>query len=245
MQASKKTIKQSSLLGFFFAIGFVLQTNALALTTISKTAFITGLTVVVTPFVYILVRKRYPTKWAFIGILISFFGLYLFTNPKFDDINIGDVLTLISTLCWAFYITYMDIFTKRHNSFAETIQVVAFQFVAALPIAILGFFIFDYNAGNFVFNQTKNLLISLLFNGVVASFILTLIHTTYQKHTTPVKAALIFGLEPVFASVFAMIFISEFLNFREVIGASVLMFGVFVSELGFLITNYLKSVFRR
>ncbi|MFY8161956.1 MAG: DMT family transporter [Candidatus Kapaibacteriota bacterium] len=245
LQASKKTILQSSLLGFFFGVGFILQTNALALTTVSKTAFITGLTVVVTPFIFILVRKRYPSKWAFFGIIISFLGLYLFTNPQFDNINTGDVLTLISTACWGFYITYMDIFTKRHNTFAETIQVVAFQFVAALPIVILGFFIFDYNGGDFRFNLSQNLLISLLFNGVIASFILTLIHTTYQKHTTPVKAALIFSLEPVFASIIAMVFINEFLNGREAIGATILMFGVLASELGFMITNYFKTMFHR
>lgn len=236
--ANRKTILQSSLLGLFFGIGFILQTNALAYTSVSKTAFITGLTVVVTPFIYILIRRRYPSQWAFVGVVISFLGLYLFTNPEIDNINKGDVMTLASTICWAFYITYMDIFTKRHNTFDQTIQVVAFQFLAAIPIVGLGFFIFDYS--NFVFKPTQNLLVSLLFNGVVASFLLTLIHTTYQKHTTPVKAALIFSLEPVFASIIAMIFLAEFLNTREYIGASILMFGVLISELGGVIMNYLK-----
>lgn len=242
-KASKKTILQSSVLGFFFAIGFILQTTALTLTTISKTAFITGLTVVVTPFIYILIRESFPSRWAFVGVVVSFIGLYIFTNPEIDNINIGDLMTLISTVCWASYVNYMDIFTKRHKTFEQTIQVVAFQFITALPIVILGFFIFNYP--DFTFNLSQDLIFSLLFNGVIASFILTLIHTTYQKHSTPVKVALIFGLEPVFASIFAMVFMNEFLSFREVIGASVLMSGVFVSELGGVITEKLKPMFGR
>lgn len=241
LKANKTTIKHSSILGVFFATGFILQTNALLYTTVSKTAFITGLTVVITPFIFIVIKKKLPSKWASIGVVISFIGLFIFTKPDFNNINIGDIFTLLSTFCWGLYITYMDIFTKNHNTFEETIQVVAFQFVSAIPVILIGFLIFDIGSLRFDFN-TK-LLISLLFNGVIASFILTLIHTTYQKHTTPVRAALIFSLEPVFASIFAMIFIKEFLNEREIFGATILLFGVLVSELGNYFVGYFRSMF--
>lgn len=232
-------IKQGTILGLFFIGGFILQTTAMKFTSISKTAFITGLTVVVTPFVYYILRRKSVSFWSWMGVLVAFIGLYLFTNPQFDNLNIGDILTFISCGFWAFYITLMDSFTKNRHTFAETIQLVTVQFLVSVPIALIGHFVFYGPAITIVLNP--KLIYGVAFNGIMASFILLLVHTTYQKHTTPVKAALIFSLEPIFAAIVAYIFAKEVLGLREQIGAFIMMFGVMVSEFGLYVATTIRN----
>ncbi len=221
--------KQGFILGVYFGSGFMLQTYALAYTTITKTAFITGLTGAFVPIAYRIVQKRYINKLQALGIFLSLVGLYVFTDPKLENLNIGDLLTLCSTFFWAFYLTTMDLYTKEVESIDKTAQLVFMQFVGALPVTLVGLFISTGAELKFAINN--DLLIALAYNGIIASFVLTLIQTNYQKLVTPIKAALIYSLEPVFATLIAFVFLNEFMKTREVYGALLLMSGVVVPDI--------------
>ena len=236
---SKENLKNGMMLGFLFACGFATQTLGLNYTTATKSAFITGMAVVLTPLAYKIVIKRKINLWQQVGIIITFLGLWLFSNPKTDNINIGDLLTLISTFFWAFYLTYMDVFTKDIKTFDKTIQLVFLQFIFAIAAGLIGTLFFD--RGQFRFHLTGNLALSLIYNGIIASVFLTIIHTSVQKFTTPIKAALIFSLEPVFAAIIAILALNEMMNHREINGASILLAGVIISELGEYTFDKIKS----
>lgn len=239
----KEIIIQGLTLGLIFGGGFVLQTEGLKLTSVTKSAFITGMSVVFTPFVFKLIRKTKVQFWSKIGVIIAFIGLWLFTNPKIDSINFGDLITLISTLFWAFYIVLMDVFTKDKENINETVQLVILQLIGTITVAFISHLIL-YKS-NFNLNLSTNMIISLAYNGILASFILTFIHTSFQRYTTPVKAALIFSLEPVVASIAAVLALNEILNGREYIGAIILFIGVMTSETGEFISNKLKFLFQK
>jgi len=226
----KWNFKNGVILGILFAGGYLLQTVGLKYTSVTKSAFITGMSVVLTPFAFKFVIKKPIKAWQWVGVIISFIGLWIFTNPTIDNINIGDVFTLISTIFWALYLTYMDVYTKDITKYEHTIQLVFMQFLIAAPIGLIGHFAFDM--ANFKFHLTSNLIVALLYNGILASIILTIIHTSVQKYTTPVKAALIFTTEPVFATILAIIIISEIVTFREITGGIIIISAVIVSELG-------------
>lgn len=236
---SNETIKQGLILGLLFGGGFVLQTYGLKYTSVSKSAFITGMTVPITPFVFKLIRRTKINLWSKIGVIISTAGLYIFTNPDLDNINQGDVLTLLSTVFWAFYITLMDKFTKGVTEKSKTSQLVFLQFVAALIPAILTLLFLELN--DFSFNLSTNLITALAFNGILASFLVTIIHTSVQRFTNPIKAALIFSLEPIVANILAVIAINEVLSGREYTGAMILFCGLIVSEIGPFLENLIKK----
>lgn len=224
------SFKYGLVLGLLFAFGFILQTMGLKYTLIQKSAFITGLTVSITPFAFYLLSRKRIKRWSWFGVIIATQGLYIFTNPDFDNLNLGDILTLLSTFCWAFFISFLDKFTKDDESFDFTIQLVIVQILTCLSIFTLGYFIFEFESHKLVWHQ--DLILSFLFNGILASFVLMIVHTYFQRFTSPVKAALIFSLEPIFASIFAIIFVNEILNNREYLGAVILIIGVLTSELG-------------
>ncbi|MGB9771104.1 MAG: DMT family transporter [Candidatus Kapaibacteriota bacterium] len=224
---SRKHFFAGSILGFFYAGGFILQTIGLKYTSVTKSAFITGLSVAFTPFVYKLIENKKISIPQWIGVLIIMVGLWLFTNPRMDNINIGDILTLFSTFFWAFYIVYMNKFTNDVKEFKTTMQIVIAQFLVVFLASFIGMIGFETNL-KIEFNES--LVTALLYNGIIATVVLTTIHTSVQKYTSPVKAALIFSLEPVFASIFALIFFNEILKPIEYLGAILILFGVSISE---------------
>lgn len=238
IRVDKTTLKQGLILGLFFGGGFLLQTYGLKFTTVSKSAFITGITVPLTPFVFYFIEKKTISKWSKFGVIIATIGLWIFTNPDIDSINYGDVLTLFSTIFWALYITFMDVFTKNRRGLTESAVMVMLQFIAATPLALIAIFIFEN--GSFEVNFSNNLIISLAFNSLMASLFVTFVHTSVQKFTTPVKAALIFSLEPVIASIIAIIVLHEAFGIREVSGAIVLLSGVLISETGPFLNKFFK-----
>ena len=238
LSIDKQTIIQGLVLGLIFGGGFVLQTYGLKYTAVSKSAFITGLTVPLTPFAYWFIQKKVIGTWPKVAVVVASFGMWLCTGTSIESVNIGDILTVLSTLFWAFYITYIDKFTNGKSSFSHTSQLVIMQFVGALPVAALSFIFLEYE--NLSINLSTSLLVSLSYNSFLASFLVTFIHVFAQRYTTPVKAALIFSLEPVFASTFAYLVINETLTLREMSGAAVLLSAVLVSELGKMIQKYKK-----
>ncbi len=86
---NRETLIQGIILGLLFGGGFVLQTYGLKFTSVSKTAFITGMTVPITPFVFKLIQKTKIQLWSKIGVVVATIGLYVFTKPDFDNINLG------------------------------------------------------------------------------------------------------------------------------------------------------------
>lgn len=133
-KVNKSAIKYGFILGLLFAFGFVLQTMGLKYTLIQKSAFITGLTVAITPFAFYLISKKRVKRWSWFGVIIATQGLYIFTNPDFDNLNLGDILTLLSTFCWAFFISFLDKFTKDDESFDYTMQLVIIQILTSVFI---------------------------------------------------------------------------------------------------------------
>lgn len=228
-------------LGLMLGVGIILQIVGLNYTTVSKSSFITGTTVIFTPFAHFLIERKTIGLWQILSVLVAIPGLWLFTNPDFNNINIGDLLTVFSAICWAFYITYMGILTVGRDSLKEIGQMVTMQFVFVLPVAVLYFLIFE--AGSVRFNLTDNLIYSCLFNGMLASFFLTIIHTAVQKYTTPTKAAIIFTLEPIVATTLAIFILNELLGTREYFGGAVLMLAVVFSEFGEIIFQKTYNLF--
>jgi len=238
-KVSKKTAKQGGLLGIFFACGFLLQTFGLKYTTITNTAFITNLCVVLTPFVYWIISKEKVKSLAKVSVIIGFAGVYILANPSIGKVNLGDLLILASTIFWALYISYLHIFTKGTDDFALNTQLVAFQFVVGLPIVLGYFLVFELQTAYFVLNTS--LIVSILFNAITASFLVSFIQISVQKYTTPVNAALIFALEPIFASFFSFVFLNEVLTGRGYIGAGLMLLAIFVGDtLGLILDRFKK-----
>jgi drug/metabolite transporter (DMT)-like permease len=126
-------------LGLFLFLGFALQTVGLVYTTASKSAFITGLLVIFTPFVQVILERRSPTRGNLIGVGIVSLGLWFLTAPEGGSWNRGDSLTLLCAIVFSIYIVYLDIMSKK----CEVLPLTMIQITAVAALSWAGVWAFE------------------------------------------------------------------------------------------------------
>jgi len=220
------TLRRGLLLGVFLFLGFVLQTVGLVSTTPSRSAFITGLYVVLVPVLGLALFRRVPRISSWVGVVLAAVGMRYLTGAELDagqGLSRGDWLTLGCALAYAFHI----LLTERYAPKSSVVALVGVQLwvVALLSALCLPF------AGARV-DWTPSFVGAAAFCGLFASALAICIQTWAQVRTTAVRVALICSMEPVFAGVYSVALGYEKLGPREWVGGGLIVLGVLVAELG-------------
>jgi len=216
-------VKKGIFLGLILFLGFIAQNIGLVYTSASKSAFITSLMVVFVPFFQYFVERRSPTYGNVVGIVIVVGGLWLLTAPAGAEFNVGDLLTLLCAICFGYYVVYLDVASRAMSA----IQLTFLQSATCATLGIASAFAVE----DVVFRPTTSMLVSVGYLTVFATVLTTLIQTTFQKDTTPTRAAIIFTIEPVWASIYAYFLLGEVLGFIGAVGGAFIVGGVLLSEL--------------
>lgn len=235
---NKKTLIAGSVLGFFYFAGFATQSLGLNLTTATKSGFITGTFVVFIPILQLIIERRKPKWFNVLSVFLVLVGLIILSskgNNAIDfikqlgaDFNLGDLLTLICALLFAFQVVYVDVFTKKY----DYLPMVFVQ----LLITGIGGFIFSYifsiaSLETVRFTINASVVTAILYTAIFASIIATIIQLKYQKTVSPTKAGIIFSIEPIFAAVFAYFLLSEKISNFGLVGCVLIFIGLIVSEI--------------
>jgi len=222
------TLRKGAVLGILVFGGFTVQTVGLQYTTASKSAFFTGLLVVLTPIMYyflqpVLKLERKSLRIGnLVGVLSAATGLYLLTSPTGSGFNKGDALTLVCAPLFAFYIVYLDFASVE----PDKVQLTFVQFVLCGVLGFLSAVFFE----NIRIDYTSQSLFSLLYLTVFATVISMWVQNRFQGDTTPTRAAVIFSMEPVVAGILAYMVRGEILGTAGIAGAGIIVGGVLVSE---------------
>ncbi|MDX9758800.1 MAG: EamA family transporter [Bacteroidota bacterium] len=220
---TRTSLRAGLVLGVLLGMGFALQTTGLVETTASKAGFLTGTMVVFTPLLQMAIERRRPSVGNAIAVVIVGAGLYLFTSPAGGNFNVGDVLVLCCAVVFAFYIVYLDVFTKQRFDR----EIVFWQFIVTAAIGFIASPFFDESTPVFSAPAIGAVLYLALFASTIAIFV----QSKYQRETTPTKAAIIFTMEPIFAAIIAYVALSETMGGIEMIGAVIMFAGLLFSEL--------------
>lgn len=219
----RETLAGGVFLGLLLMIGFACQTVGLKYTTASKSAFITGLLVAFTPIAQAVIEKKAPTRGNLIGVALVAVGLFLLTSPGGQGLNIGDILTLFCAISYAIYIVYLDVFSKKHD--VSKLTLLQLSITGLLSIAAAPFL------ETMEFHFTTGLLWALLYTSILATVFSTYLQTKYQRYTTPVRAAIIFSMEPVLANIIAYFAFGEFVGPIGAVGGVLIIGGLLSSQL--------------
>ena len=221
-------------IGIFLFIGYVTQTIGLKYTSASNTAFITGTNIVFLPFVQLLIIKTRPKFENILGIIIVTIGLYFLANLQGLNFNKGDFFALLCAIAYAFYIVYLDKYSKKTDFLSMTFGMFLGTTILALIFSI---FLEGVIYSDIKFELNLILIVTILLNSIFANYIGLYISLKYQKDTTPVRAGLIYNMEQIFAVFFAYILISEIMSFKQVVGALIMILGLIISEFYGIIKN--------
>jgi drug/metabolite transporter (DMT)-like permease len=217
---SRRSLGAGAILSLLVALSFFAQTLGLVYTTPTRSGFITGLGVILTPLLYPLFTRRAPGRWPMAGAVTACAGMFLLTSPEGGGLNQGDLLTLITALCYALYIIYLEVASRRHPY--EDLVLHQFILMCLLfpPLALVQHGAVHWGPG---------LIWGLVVTGPILGMTLYL-QNRFQKDTTAPRAAVIFAAEPVFAALFSYLLLGETLVPIQWGGGALILAGILVAE---------------
>lgn len=224
--------RRGVILGVLYGTGFLLQTVGMQFTTASASAFVTGSMVVFVPIVNRLLHGTQMKLNHLASVILVLLGLWFFTSPLEHGVNVGDAITLASSVLWAVYLTYIDVWTRElqdQPTALNALVVVQFMVTVVLALLLVGV---DVARGIDVRPHIDGqLIIALAYCAIVASLIATFVQTRYQHFTHPVRAGVIYALEPLAAAAIAWLLLGERFSATQILGAGVLLAGTVVPDL--------------
>ena len=198
----------------------------------------------------IILKEKHLSVWFITGFVISITGVTfvclngnkaLEFNPK------GDVLALLSGICWGVYSILISILNKRnYNNVASSRRIFFFSVLMMLPLSAGGwalsfkgaegsdflqslYFSFDKTVNASRFSNPLNWLY-LLFLGVVANGFCFAMWNKACKICGTVKINCALYLIPVVTIIFAFFTLGEKITLLGAVGALITIAGLFISE---------------
>lgn len=224
-----------AVVGLCLAAGYQFQTTGLLYTTPSRSAFITGLVVVLVPLFCVVPALRPPgtraPRWnAFLGAGLAFAGIVLLTSPEGGlgsglgfGMNRGDLLTFGCAVAFALHCLALGHVSPRVDF--RPLAVLQVGFCAVFMALSLPFM------EHVRLNLTPRLIGALLIAAVLATAVAFSIQSWAQSILPPSHTALLLTLEPVFAWITSFLVLGERLAARPAVGAVLILAGIGLTEL--------------
>jgi len=208
-------------LGLLLAAGYALQTAGLERTTVSSTGFITGMYVVLTPLIALLVFRSSIGLGVWAGVVLSTVGLAVLSGIHSGS-TLGDLLVLAGAAVYSLQIVLMERFAPRYDAIAFTLVEMAAAFVGLAAVALA--------LGDLSVPRGWTVWGALLVTGIFASALAFLVQTWAQRRTSATRTALAFTMEPVWAALFGYTLDGDRLGVWGWGGCAAIMAGIVLAE---------------
>ena len=226
VKASRRAWRDGALLGVVALASYATQAIGLEYISANRSAFLTSLNVLMVPFLGLLWGGRLSVQIVSAAVLACI-GIGLMSWEGGSNL-LGDGLTVASAFAYAVYVILLSRFIQHHES--RTLVATQIVLMAGIGIAWLlvthppGFALMILG------DRARPVWPSLVYLGVVASAGMLFLQAVGQRHVAPDKAAVIFTMEPVFAALFAWLWLRETLGVRGLVGGALVVAAVILGE---------------
>lgn len=213
---NRKFLIRATIAGLLLAAGFIFQTFGLTKTTVSNTGFVTGLYLVFTPLISLLVIKRHVLLIQWIAVVVATGGLFLIS---FNGLSVGtgELLVLVSAILFAAQIVVLSEWSDGRNTYSLTlIQIL----VAAILFSLLSL------KDGYQIPPDTNVWLSVLFTAFFATFLAFLIQVKAQSVMSATVAGVLLAMETPFALLFGLYFDNDPLTLRIISGGTLVMIAM-------------------
>lgn len=208
---------------------FVAENSAVALTYVNNVSFITSTSPLVTVILGIVFVKSIKATWTLIvGSLIALVGvgLVIFNGSFILHLNPwGDLLALLTAVCWAVYTLLMKRVSDRYSAMFITRKLFFYGLLTVLPM-----FLIDPWTVSLGTLLTPKVAFNLLLLGLVASFLCFALWTVVIERLGVMTASNYQYLNPITTVVASAIWLSEPMTAIAYIGSALILIGVIVSN---------------
>jgi drug/metabolite transporter (DMT)-like permease len=204
--------------------GSALQQAGLTSTTAGNAGFLTSLYVVLVPLVLFVGWGERPKATALVAVALAAVGAYMLSAVGQFRVRPGDLLELGGAGFWAVHVVLLGKYAARYDavsfSAGQMIVASALNWVTSRIVEPL------------ILPLSPDLIGAILYTAVVSLGLGYTLQIWGQKHTPPTDAALVLGLESVFAAFAGYIMLGERLSYLQLVGCAAIVLAVLLSQLG-------------
>ena len=211
-------------ISLFLFLATYLQQAALLYTDVANAAFFTIFYVPMVPIILFFIYSK-SIHWSiWPSVLFCIVGVYLLSNFSDATIRLGDSLVILCALFWSLHIIFIGNFIKNFN------LPLFFGAIQALGVSLFSI-VFALLFETITIANILNESVSIIYAGVLSGGIAFTLQIYAQKNISPAPAAIVFSLEGVFATISAWIILNQILGLDNIIGCTLILFGVLFSQL--------------
>ncbi|WP_066300054.1 DMT family transporter [Bacillus sp. FJAT-29937] len=222
IHVNTKVLTYSAILGALLFIIFVALLYGMESTSASSAGFLISTTVILVPILQTFITRNLPRKQIVYGVMIVSIGLALVTIEDGFNFAQGSLYCLISAFLYAVHIILTNLFVQE----VDTLQLGIYQLGFASLYATIGIFIFETP----ILPSGMLDWVAILGLALFCSAYGFVMQSIAQKYTTPEITGFLFSLEPIFAAIFAFIFLHENMGIQGYFGALLILAGVLIAN---------------
>ncbi len=215
-------LKGGIICGILLFLASFVQQVGIAYTTTAKAGFLTAMYVVLVPLLSIFIG-RFPGKKIWLCVALSVLGLYFLCMKRGVGFDYGDILMLLSALCFALQILAVNHFSEM----TDGIRLSQMQMLTAAVLASVIMMIVERPT----IAQIRPAMGSILFAGIMSSGVAYTLQIIGQKNLNPTIASLAMSLESVFSAVGGWLILHETLSGRELLGCILMFAAIILSQI--------------
>jgi len=220
------------ILSLFIVGGFVFQMIGLEGISPAVSAFLTSLYVIFTALILAWFSGKLQNRNLILGVFLATIGAGYIQGPPQLHYDIAEWLTILCALMFAGHIIFTDISTKRVSPLGLSFTSIVISTIMCLLLLNLFLFVEIGEVDMVGLLIDIDFLVPLLFSSVFGTFAALVLVNTYQKYIDPVRAAILYALEPVWATLFSIYLDMTEFTFWLILGGSLLIIGNLIAELG-------------
>jgi drug/metabolite transporter (DMT)-like permease len=223
-RVTRSELRAGLVLGVIFTGVFVFETFGIAHTSATNAGLIISLTMVFTPILESIVRRRrLPTQF-FISAIVAVLGVALLAgNGAFQAFSLGDYLMLIAAIVRTIHVTVMHKMTSEKPM--DSLHLTTIQISTAAVFFVIGSLFYGDSIVKYLSTFNTERLSLFLYLVLICTVFAFFVQTWAVRRTSPSRVSLLLGTEPVWAAVVGITLAHDRFGFIGYVGIGLVLVG--------------------
>lgn len=221
INVDKDHLKSGLILGVLIFCAYFLGVICLKYTTASKAGFLMAFNVLLVPTAEAIIKKRLPSKWIVISVVISLVGLQFISGINGTGFNFGDFLAFLCAVFYTVYTIALDRLGRNKDNLTLSFMQMAVLGICALIVVLL------FEGINLTGIRIS--LLPLLVMGVFGMAMPTFFQTKAQKVASTESVGIILLGDPLFTLILAYLFLHETILPSGLLGGGLILLSCVIA----------------
>ncbi len=200
------------------------QQIGLLSTTVTNSGFLTGLYVVMTPLLGVMLFRHWPHPVVWPAALTALAGIWFLSGGAIEHLTSGDWLTVLAAGFCALQVIFI---ARAASSTGRPITLAVTQFAICAILGLTGALVHE----QIDFNAARAALPEIVYAGIFSGGIAFTLQVVGQRYTTAPQAAIFLSSEALFAALFGALILDERLQAIGFLGCGLIFAAILAVEL--------------